>query len=101
LNKIIPSTNDEWILPENISRTLDSEPRKVNWREIDAVENIDDFLKMRINQAELVTNELNSKIQALLDDVVVLDQANKQEVEKLEKFRLDNKLENLVGNTHV
>ena len=101
LNKIIPSTNDEWILPENISRTLDSEPRKVNWREIDAVENIDDFLKMRINQAELVTNELNSKIQALLDDVVVLDQANKQEVEKLEKFRLDTKLENLVGNTHV
>lgn len=87
LNDVLPSLYEEWELPEQISRTIDSEPRKANWRQMDVLEDIEGFLKSKISQAEENIRDLNQRVGFVDTELKELSQKIKLDSTKLEKER--------------
>ena len=65
LNQVLPSLHEQWELPSNLTRTLDSEPRTATWRDMEILENLENFLKSKITQTEEEINLINSKIEKI------------------------------------
>lgn len=101
LNQILPSLDEEWILPENISRTLETEPRRANWRNMDTLEDIEEFLKARISSLEEEKNVSNLKLDEYKTELETLENSLKQETIKLQEIQKHSKIKNVESTVHV
>lgn len=87
LNQVLPSLHEVWELPRHITRTLDSEPRKATWREMDIIDNLENFLKSRISHSEEELKHINTKIEKIEEEISIFDTELEKDKSKLETLQ--------------
>jgi len=101
LNQVLPSLYEQWQLPENLVRTLDSEPRKATWRDMEIIENIENFLKSKITQTEEEIKLINSKIEKIDSEVSKINAELEKDKVKIESLRVNKTVEGLEVEVNV
>jgi hypothetical protein len=96
LNEVIPNVKEEWVLPENLERTLPSQPRSATWLQDEVIDDLTQFISGEIAKKSTQIDELRVKI----------TQADEEKVKKEEELTvLIGRLESLsaseVGSTHA
>jgi hypothetical protein len=90
LNQVLPSLHETWNLPEDISRTLDNDPRSATWQEMDTLTGIEDFLQTKISAAQIESDRLGARIAQFDLELVNINDQLKQDSVTLEQSRLSN-----------
>jgi len=88
LNQVLPSLHEQWQLPSNLARTLDSEPRKATWRDMEILKNLENFLKSKITQTEEELNLINSKIEKIDAEVSTINTDLEKDKAKIEGLQV-------------
>ena len=87
LNQVLPSLHEKWNLPDDIQRTLESDPRSANWQEMDVLAGIEEFLQSRIALAQAEADSLGVRITELNLEVTKINQGLNEDSIELEKSR--------------
>ena len=90
LNQVLPSLHETWNLPEDISRTLDNDPRSATWQEMDTLTGIEDFLQTKISAAQIESDRLGARIAQFDLELVNINDQLKQDSVSLEQSRISN-----------
>ena len=101
LNQVLPSLHEQWQLPANLVRTLDSEPRKATWRDMEIIENLENFLKSKITQTEEEIKLINSKIEKIDAELSTINTELEKDKAKIESLRVNKAVEGLEVEVNV
>ena len=101
LNQVLPSLHEQWELPSNLTRTLDSEPRTATWRDMEILENLENFLKSKITQTEEEINLINSKIEKIDAEVSTINTDLEKDKAKIESLQVSKAIKNLEVEVNV
>jgi hypothetical protein len=88
LNQVLPSLHEKWKLPEDIQRTLDSDPRSANWQEMDVLSGIDEFLQTKIAAAQSEIDRVGIRSSELDDELSKLNEELQATSIEFEKSRI-------------
>ena len=88
LNQVLPSLHEKWILPLDLKRTLDSDPRSANWQEMDVLSGIEEFLQTKISTAQLEIDRLGVRAKEIDSELSQVNDRIREDSVEIEKLRL-------------
>lgn len=87
LNFVLPSLTDRWQLPAHIKRTLDSERTSATWREMEALEELQTFLKQRKKNAEEEARLVNADMSKIEVEVSELSEIISRKIRTIDRVQ--------------
>lgn len=101
LNEVMPSLHASWNLPPEISRDLESDPRGATWRELDVLDDIENFLMKRVSNGDLEVEQLTQKLNELEGEIEKCEGELQLDLEKLYETERQNRIVTIEGNQNV
>jgi hypothetical protein len=90
LNQVLPSLHEKWKLPDDIVRTLETEPRSATWQEMEILTGIENFLQIKVTASQVESDRLAERIAQLDLDLTKMDMQLKEDSQKLEHIRISS-----------
>ena len=97
LNQVLPSLHEKWKLPEDIQRTLESDPRSANWQEMDVLSGIEEFLQTKISAAQSEVDRLGVRSSEIDGELSKLNEELQAASIEFEKSRISMSNSDLRG----
>jgi hypothetical protein len=88
LNQVLPSLHEKWFLPEDLNRTLESDPRSANWQEMEVLAGIEEFLQTKISTAQVEIDRLGARSNEIDVELAKVNERLREESIEIEKLRL-------------
>lgn len=90
LNQVLPSLHEKWELPDDIERTLETEPRSATWQEMEILTGVENFLQTKVTASQVESDRLAERIAQLDLDLTKMDLQMKEDSQKLEQLRISS-----------
>jgi hypothetical protein len=87
LNQALPAIHDRWELPETLQRTLDSEARSASWKDMDTLDDLNQFLNNTNELAQKEELEASETAEALAQEYEELKRENDELILKYQALR--------------
>jgi hypothetical protein len=98
LNLVLPSLHEKWNLPEDVRRTLDSDPRSASWQEMDVLTEIEEFLQAKIAAAQSEIDRMEIRSSELDENLSQLNTELQLASIEFEKSRIALSNSDVKGN---
>ena len=99
LNQVLPSLHEKWILPTDLNRTLESDPRSANWQEMDVLTGIEDFLQTKISTTQLEIDRIGMRANELEVELSKVNERLREDSIEIEKMRLASAISHVDGSS--
>ncbi len=97
LNQVLPSLHEKWDLPEDIKRTLESDPRGASWQEMDVLSGIEEFLQIRIKSAQDEVDRQGLRFEDVNQKLQDVNEKIRQDAIQLEELRVSREFASSEG----